>query len=114
MIAFKPILDAEYWNAAGERDAEAIPMLQAGHAEVGGQTAAYRAHHSWTRRTLGRSLAVRLLEAIYDVFVALLGYLLMLAVMTMNLGYFLSVLAGVFLGNLGLGGIARHTTFDHC
>lgn len=34
----------------------------------------------------------------------------MLAVMTMNLGYFLSVLAGVFLGSLALG---RYAPFEH-
>ncbi|KAF4879913.1 hypothetical protein CGCSCA1_v000800 [Colletotrichum siamense] len=57
---------------------------------------------------------IRLGRAVYEVVIALLGYLLMLAVMSMNVGYFVSILVGVFLGTLGLGGIARDSTFDHC
>lgn len=39
--------------------------------------------------------------------IAAVTYLLMLAVMTMNVGYFFSILLGVFLGDLGLGRYAR-------
>jgi hypothetical protein len=35
----------------------------------------------------------------------------MLAVMTMNVGYFLSILAGTFLGSIALGRYA--TAFEH-
>lgn len=35
----------------------------------------------------------------------------MLAVMTMNVGYFMSVLAGIFLGSLAIGRYA--IAFDH-
>ncbi|KAL5382552.1 hypothetical protein DPSP01_006393 [Paraphaeosphaeria sporulosa] len=38
-----------------------------------------------------------------DVVIAGVSYLLMIAVMTMNVGYFLSVLAGVFIGSMAFG-----------
>ncbi|KAH7410354.1 Ctr copper transporter [Phaeosphaeria sp. MPI-PUGE-AT-0046c] len=38
-----------------------------------------------------------------DVVLGGIGYLLMIAVMTMNVGYFLSVLGGIFIGSLIFG-----------
>ncbi|KAG6367279.1 hypothetical protein INS49_001466 [Diaporthe citri] len=43
------------------------------------------------------------IRAVIDTIIAGVGYLLMLAIMTMNLGYFLSVLGGTFLGSLAAG-----------
>ncbi|KAK4043737.1 protein P80 [Parachaetomium inaequale] len=48
-------------------------------------------------------LSVDPVRAAIDTVVAGVGYLLMLAVMSMNVGYFLSVLGGTFLGSLLVG-----------
>lgn len=42
-------------------------------------------------------------RAVMDVIIAGVGYLLMLAVMSMNVGYFISILGGVFIGSLAVG-----------
>lgn len=46
-------------------------------------------------------------RAAYVTVTAGVGYLLMLAVMTLNVGYFLSVLGGIFLGELVVGRYAE-------
>ncbi|KAF1949763.1 hypothetical protein CC80DRAFT_428348 [Byssothecium circinans] len=52
-------------------------------------------------RTWRASEAVMM--AFLDVVIAGTGYLIMIVVMTMNVGYFLSILGGVFLGSLIFG-----------
>ena len=58
------------------------------------------------KRTFGARpwrLSVDPIRAAIDTVIAGVGYLLMLAVMTMNVGYFMSVLAGTFIGSLVVG-----------
>ncbi|KAK3363543.1 Ctr copper transporter family-domain-containing protein [Lasiosphaeria hispida] len=58
------------------------------------------------KRTFGARpwrLSVDPARAAIDTVIAGVGYLLMLAVMTMNVGYFLSVLGGTFIGSLVVG-----------
>lgn len=38
----------------------------------------------------------------------------MLAVMTMNVGYFLSVLGGIWLGTFVLGNLSYDDRYSHC
>jgi len=49
-------------------------------------------------------------RAALDTVIAGVGYLLMLAIMTMNVGYYMSVLGGTFLGSLLLG---RYIPSEH-
>lgn len=44
-----------------------------------------------------------------DVVLAGMSYLLMIVVMTMNVGYFLSILAGVFLGSMVFSHLMAHS-----
>lgn len=56
-------------------------------------------------------LSVDPLRAVMDTVLAGVAYLLMLAVMTLNVGYFMSVLAGAFLGSLAVGRYSA--AFEH-
>jgi len=69
-----------------------------------------RVVHKTARGVQPWRFSVDLPRAVLVTFMAGLGYLLMLAVMTFNIGYFLSVLAGVFVGEVAVG---RYSTMSH-
>ncbi|KAJ9612457.1 hypothetical protein H2200_004054 [Cladophialophora chaetospira] len=58
-------------------------------------------------------LSVDVPRAALTTLIAAVAYLLMLAVMTYNVGYFLSVLLGVFLGELAVGRYAQSDDHVH-
>ncbi|OTB01687.1 hypothetical protein M426DRAFT_75077 [Hypoxylon sp. CI-4A] len=53
------------------------------------------------------------IRALLEVIIGGVGYLLMLAVMTMNVGYFLSVLGGIFLGTFVAGRFGAGDNHGH-
>ncbi|KAK0622624.1 Ctr copper transporter family-domain-containing protein [Immersiella caudata] len=57
----------------------------------------------WWAAWKGTTVMQRVGMATYEVVLVGLGYVLMLAVMTMNVSYFLSVLAGIWIGTALLG-----------
>ncbi|KAK0724100.1 Ctr copper transporter family-domain-containing protein [Lasiosphaeris hirsuta] len=72
----------------------------------------WRTWSAW-RSTL---LLQRLGTTSYEILLVGFGYILMLAVMTMNVGYFLSVLGGIYVGTFVLGAAtaAADNTLQHC
>ncbi|ETI23164.1 hypothetical protein G647_04961 [Cladophialophora carrionii CBS 160.54] len=58
-------------------------------------------------------LSVDVPRAVLTTLIAALSYLLMLAVMSYNVGYFLSVLLGVFLGELAVGRYVQNDDHVH-
>ncbi|RAL11054.1 copper transporter family protein [Aspergillus homomorphus CBS 101889] len=66
-----------------------------------------------TREPLPWRFSVDLPRALIYLVITGVSYLLMLAVMTMNIGYFCSVLAGAFLGELAVGRYIQGSEHDH-
>ncbi|KAK4446206.1 low-affinity copper transporter encoded by the ctr2 protein [Podospora aff. communis PSN243] len=139
LIAIRPILDVSSWRREykyhRQLQHEPAEKEHEGHNHVEGDTeAAQKGNHlpppekrrsGWAAITLAvrdhwenAALSSRVSRAGFDMLIAGLGYLVMLAVMTMNVGYFLSVLGGVFLGTfllaVPMGADAHNSSQEDC
>lgn len=132
LLALKPVLEDRFWRnyPAYESDKQALASHHAESVEPGQAGSVIRKDivGRWKGWRAGAAAA----RATYEVIVGGIGYLLwappsnlharnlannlsrMLAVMTMNVGYFLSVLSGVWLGTFLLGGLAGGSPAIHC
>ncbi|PYH97863.1 hypothetical protein BO71DRAFT_480896 [Aspergillus ellipticus CBS 707.79] len=101
LLALKPILETHLW---------ADSSLHNNHMHTQTVTPAQDIKRRWSRWRINPAAG----RATLELGIVGVGYLLMLAVMTMNVGYFLSVLAGIWLGTFVLGGLAADNWWAHC
>lgn len=88
--------------------AATVPSTEEHHRLADKEMAAVRVKSAWSAQPF--RVATDAARAALEVLIGGIGYLLMLAVMTMNIGYFLSVLGGIFVGVFIVG---RFGAFDH-
>ncbi|KAI0841366.1 Ctr copper transporter family-domain-containing protein [Hypoxylon sp. FL0890] len=119
MLALKPILEKSLWNTAVRPERELIPEDENGYQkdEMTARPPVKRVHDAVRRRWAAWRFKTSLSRAFFELLLATVGYLLMLAVMTMNVGYFLAVLGGLFLGTFIVGDLAADNSLyqdHHC
>ncbi|KAJ5326986.1 hypothetical protein MYU51_008159 [Penicillium brevicompactum] len=113
LLALKPILEGRVWTDSVH---DHMPELQS-HIEAGKppqnpsglRSSMQEVSHRWSSWRVNPAAG----RATFELVTAGVAYLLMLAVMTMNVGYFMSVLAGVWLGTFMLGSIAADSRWRH-
>ncbi|MCJ1452961.1 hypothetical protein MMC28_003306 [Mycoblastus sanguinarius] len=101
--AVRDRLDAQvhgrYVKVAGKKESDSTRMMSNQKAAEGDPTATTSKHAGVRPWRISTDVP----RALLDTIIAGVGYLLMLAVMTNNVGYFLSILGGTFLGSLMVG-----------
>ncbi|WQF80707.1 Putative Ctr copper transporter [Colletotrichum destructivum] len=115
LLAVKPVLEDRFWRNLATFD-DAAKDVEDAHSTDGvepGKSAGVL-RRDIAGRWRGWRAGAAAARATYEVIVGGIGYLLMLAVMTMNLGYFLSVLGGIWLGTFFIGGLASNSPTIHC
>ncbi|KAK1590274.1 Ctr copper transporter family-domain-containing protein [Colletotrichum navitas] len=113
LLALKPVLDERLRRNSpthATQVSETAKDAESGEAGEPGVVARTDVVEEWKGWRAGPAAA----RATYEVIVGGIGYLLMLAVMTMNIGYFLSVLAGIWLGTFFIGGLASNAPVIRC
>ncbi|KAF2418005.1 copper transporter [Tothia fuscella] len=116
LFAAKNILEARWTDQAWNRryvvvadrqpfseEVKTDPDVKTAVLTANGVEETVRVIHRPIRSTPAWRFSVDLPRAAFATLIAGLGYLLMLAVMTFNVGYFISVLAGLFIGELAVG-----------
>ncbi|KAJ6008705.1 hypothetical protein N7499_001244 [Penicillium canescens] len=88
----------EAGNIDADPDAKIASLVTAQGVEE-----SVRVVHNFPRGPIPWRFSVDLPRALLFMCIAGVSYLLMLAVMTLNIGYFCSVIAGAFLGELAVG-----------
>ncbi|KAJ5999028.1 hypothetical protein N7451_006838 [Penicillium sp. IBT 35674x] len=111
LIAVRPVLEGRLWTDGishasepliGEHDHKKhMSGAQKSMKEIGRRWSRWRANPAAGRAT-------------FELILAGVAYLLMLAIMTMNVGYFLSVLGGIWLGTFIMGSVAADSSWMHC
>ncbi|KAL0937089.1 ctr copper transporter [Colletotrichum truncatum] len=106
LLALKPILEQRFWMNHSTYESDKRSLIPPGDdaIEPGMKVTVIRGDVA--RRWRGWRASAAAARATYEVIIGGVGYLLMLAIMTMNVGYFLSVLGGIWLGTFLLGGLA--------
>lgn len=112
LIAVRPVLEGRLWtdgvqhvtlegHMGQKTETKHVSGVQLSMQELGNRWSRWRVNPAAGRAT-------------YEVVIGGIAYLLMIAVMTMNLGYFLSVLGGIWLGTFIMGSVAAQTEWMHC
>ncbi|CAG8890465.1 unnamed protein product [Penicillium egyptiacum] len=98
----------EAGNIDSDPDAKVASLITAQGVEE-----SVKVVHNITHGPMPWRFSVDLPRAVLFLCIVGISYLLMLAVMTMNIGYFCSVLAGAFLGELAVGRFIQSNEHRH-
>ncbi|KAJ5194350.1 Ctr copper transporter [Penicillium cf. griseofulvum] len=100
--------NTEAGNIASDPDAKFASLITAQGVEK-----SVKVVHNITHGPIPWRFSVDLPRALLFLCIVGISYLLMLAVMTMNIGYFCSVLGGAFLGELAVGRFIQTNEHGH-